>query len=35
MESNENENENSLNEWNMEDEIINGNLQIGKITLEE
>jgi hypothetical protein len=43
MESSENENamiidgenEIGLNEWNMEDEIINGNLQIEQNTLEE
>jgi hypothetical protein len=29
------ENEIGLNEWNMEDEIINGNLQIEQNTLEE
>jgi hypothetical protein len=43
MESSENanvmiingENEIGLNEWNMENEIINGNLQMEQSTLEE
>jgi hypothetical protein len=29
------ENKNDLNEWNMEDEIMNGSLQIKKIAIEE